>query len=194
MVSSRITFHAVRTFALGSAINNKQVSSTRRSAPLFSSNHHLQQVAIVWRQITELSLLSISELTWSSVIPLPVLPSAANTINDTRHSRQANERNRDGISLLIEGLRITLQEDESRDDTSDVSEGNLPGGSHGTTVVTSQVHVEPADHDGHGCVAAHGDEEEGHVLHTHIVMDVEQCSESSQSDTDWDNRECQSVA
>lgn len=60
--------------------------------------------------------------------------------------------------------------------------------------MTSQVHVEPADHDGHGCVAAHGNEEEGHVLHTNIVVDVEKCSESSQSNTDWDDRERQSVA
>lgn len=38
-------------------------------------------------------------------------------------------------------------------------------------MVAAQVHVEPADDDGHGTVGAHRDEEESRVLKLVIVVD-----------------------
>lgn len=173
----------------------------------------LQEVTVIWREITQLGLLRLGELTLPSVlVALSVLPATSDVVDNTRGCRQTDECNGDGVSFPVEGLGVTLQEDEGRDDTSNVAEGNLPGGTDGAAVVTSQVHVEPAYHHGHRGVAAHCDEEESlgrllvrkfvcggvkgstyHVLNANVVVDVEECSETGQGDTDWDQREGEAV-
>lgn len=120
----------------------------------------LQEVPIIRRQITQLRLLRLGELTLSSLITLSVLEQTSEIVDDARRGTEADKADRDGISLLVEGLRVALQKDEGRDDASDVAEGDLPGGTDGAAVVAAEVHVKPADHDGHGGVTAHSDEEE----------------------------------
>lgn len=56
---------------------------------------------------------------------------------------------------------ILGQESKYGNDASDVAEADLPCAADGPPMVATEVHVEPADDDGHGAVGAHGDKEEG---------------------------------
>lgn len=38
-------------------------------------------------------------------------------------------------------------------------------------MMSTQVHVEPADYDGHSGVGAHGYEEQASVFHVYVVVD-----------------------
>lgn len=51
-------------------------------------------------------------------------------------------------------------------------------------MVAAQVHVEPADDDGHGAVRAHADEEERRVLDVRAIMDGEEDGEARDGDAD----------
>ena len=152
------------------------------------------QVSVVRAQVAQLSLLLLSQLTRASVpITLLVLQSNGNEVDCASRSGQADEADRDGVSLSVEGLCVGWEEREGSNDTTNVTESHLPGRTNGATMVTTQVHVEPTDDDRHRRVTAHGNEEKSHVLDSGLIGDVQEDTETSQRKTDRDKRKDESV-
>lgn len=60
-------------------------------------------------------------------------------------------------------------------------------------MVAAEVHVEPADDDGHGAVGAHGDEEEREVFDVRLGVDVEEDGEAGDGEGDGDEGEEEAV-
>lgn len=79
------------------------------------------------------------------------------------------------------------QEGIRGNDTADVSESHLPGSTNGSTMVTSEIHIEPADDDGHGRVGTHRDEEECSILKISVMVDGDQDGEASNGHADGDD-------
>ena len=61
---------------------------------------------------------------------------------------------------------------------------DLPTAADRAPNVASEVHIVPTDDDGPSGIDAHGDEEEGRVLHLHVVMHGEQDREAGDADGD----------
>jgi len=60
-------------------------------------------------------------------------------------------------------------------------------------MVPAQIHVEPADDDGHGRVRTHGHEEEPRVLNAPVVVHRDQDAETGDGYGDGDQREDEAV-
>lgn len=93
------------------------------------------------------------------LVPLSILRPARKAIDDTRNDAQNRESDADRVACHILWC-IFLEESKDGDDTADVAETNLPCRSDRAAMVASEIHVEPADDNGHGGICAHGDEEE----------------------------------
>lgn len=99
---------------------------------------------------------------WSCV-SLLVRHRDSNGIGTAARSAETDECDTDAISHMVV-RSVGRDECIGGNDTANVSEANLPCCADGTTVVTSEVHVEPAYNDRHSGVGAHGDQEERRVL------------------------------
>lgn len=60
--------------------------------------------------------------------------------------------------------------------------------------MSSQIHGEPTDNDGHGAVSTAGDQEEGSILRVFVVMDNHQHGKACYGDTDRYDGEEKSMA
>lgn len=74
-----------------------------------------------------------------------------------------------------------------------LTKADLPCTSYSSTVVTTQVHVEPTYNDRHGGVGSHGDKEERSILQVMVVMYGDQNSESSDAYSDGEDGEKEAV-
>ena len=64
------------------------------------------------------------------------------------------------------------------DDAPDIAEPNLPRGTDCAAMVPAEIHVEPADDDGHSRIGAHSNQEETCVLDVLVVVDCEHYCEA----------------
>ena len=90
-----------------------------------------EHVAVIWVQIAHTLLLLFGDGgTLVRVIPPPVLQHQADKVDDVRKERKADEPNADGVT----GCKGTGfgQEGESGNETTEVTEPDLPTGSDGT--------------------------------------------------------------
>lgn len=60
--------------------------------------------------------------------------------------------------------------------------------------MTTEIHLEPADYDGHSGVDAGRDHEKCAIFFVSVVVDGHHSCEASYGDTDRDERECESVS
>lgn len=77
---------------------------------------------------------------------------------------------------------------------ADIAKADLPSRADCSAVVAAEVEIEPADNDGHGGEAAHGDEENRCVLEVRPVVNGQEDGESGDADRDWDHGEEEAVS
>lgn len=120
------------------------------------------------------------------VVPLFVGRPARETVGNACNDGHDSESDADGVSRNELG-RILAEESKDGDNTTDIAETNLPRTTDGTSVMASQVHVEPAHNDGHSRVGSHGDEEQTSVLHFCVVVHSDENGEAGNGDTNGEN-------
>ena len=121
-----------------------------------------------------------------------VLPCNGSGVGTAADDTQAAEANADSIALGVVG-RILAQERVCGDDASDVTEADLPGRANCASVVTTKVHVEPANHNGHGRVGPHAGQEEGGVHGVQIRVYVQEDGVTDDRNKDRSNSEQEPV-
>jgi len=141
---------------------------------------------------TKLRLFLLGQRSRGRVIALAVLHAHRHGIETATQRAQQQKAETDRVALLVVRL-VRLQESIRGNDTSDVTEADLPGRTNGATMVPAEVHVEPTHDDGHCRVCTHRDEEERGVLHLVVIVDREQDGEAGHGDADWEKGECEAV-
>jgi len=114
----------------------------------------LEHITVFRIQITQLSLLLVCESDVMRLLPAAILCQTGKEVYDATGRAEANEAQANAVALMEEGFRIRGLEAITGDDSSYISESNLPGRSHGTTMMTAKIHGEPAHDDRHGAVCS----------------------------------------
>ena len=125
-------------------------------------------------------------------VALRVCMPAGQAVCNTGKDAYDREGNADAVTGDVLG-GILRQEGKHGDDAANVAEADLPGGSDGAPVVATQVHVEPADDDGHGSVGSTGHQEEGSILQAGVVVYGNENAEASDGNADGKDRNTKSV-
>lgn len=167
---------------------DKQSPPSRRLPEEISE--HIPKLRI---QISQLIPLILTDSSPRRPIPLPILPRNQRRIRTTTRSTQTNEPNTDTITRLIL-WRILAQEAIRRHDPTNISKPNLPRTTDSATVMTAQVHVEPADNHRHRRVRPHDDEEERAVLQGQVVVHREEDGKARDGDANGEDGEEEAVA
>lgn len=126
-------------------------------------------------------------------VPLLVRSVTSKSVDDTRDDTQNRKRNRDAVSGDVL-RRIVLEEGKGGDDSTNVSETNLPGRTNRATVVAAKVHVEPTNDDRHGGVSTGCDEEERCVLKARIIVNGDEDAESDDGNANCKDGEAETMA
>lgn len=122
-----------------------------------------------------------------------VPPPHRRKIRRRAHGPETKEAQEQSVSRPIL-WRVFRQKRKGGDDPANVPEANLPGRADAASVVTAQVHGEPADDDGHGGVGAHGHQEEGGVFGVGGVVDAEEDGDAGDGEADGSENEEEAVA
>lgn len=148
-------------------------------------NERLQEVAVVWRQVTELRLFFLRQLALVAAFsaPIPVGFPAGKEVDDTGDDGYDGKGQRDA-ETRDEPRPVPFLVYKDGNDAAQVAKADLPSAADGTPMMAAEVHVEPADNDGHGRVGTHGNEEEGGVLEISVLARGNEDGEAGDGDAD----------